>query len=317
MKKILVLLLVAVLVFGTFAGCGGSTDTEETATPAPTQSETDTPETDTPATEAPLSGKIATGGSTSVEHVIQSFMEAFMEANSDVDITYAPTGSSTGVQGAIDKTLDIGLASRGLKDEEIEQGVEAVVFAYDGIAIIVNKDNPVQDLDMETLAMIAKGEITNWSEVGGNDGEIVFIGRDAASGTRAAFEEIVDVEEMCVYAEEQASTGAVLASVLANANGIGYVSLSSVDETITVLDINGVTPSENTVKDDTYPIARPFNFVLNTEVENPLVDAFLAWAISPATTEMVRNAESRSCSLIKPPQQLFTAVRIQLKESLG
>ncbi len=234
-------------------------------------------------------GTISTGGSTSVEAVIQSMMEVYMEESSGVSITYAPTGSSTGVQGATEGTLDIGLSSRGLKDEE-KAVLTETVFALDGIAIIVNSANTVADLDMATLASIYKGEITNWSEVGGSDSEIVVIGRDSASGTRDGFESIVDVEDMCAYDEEQASGGGVKASVQSIEGAIGYVSISSVSEEVNVVSIDGVAPSEEAVKDGSYQIQRPFVFATLTGEENETVAAFMEWALSEATTELIRDA---------------------------
>ncbi len=234
-------------------------------------------------------GTIATGGSTSVEAVIQSMMEVYMEENPGVTITYAPTGSSTGVQGAADATLDIGLSSRGLKDEE-KATLTETVFALDGIAIIVNGSNTVADLDMASLASIYKGEITNWSEVGGSDAEIVVIGRDSASGTRDGFESIVEVEDVCVYDEEQASGGGVKASVQSIEGAIGYVSISSVSDEVNVVSIDGVAPSEEAVKDGSYQIQRPFVFATLTGEENETVAAFMEWALSEATVELVRDA---------------------------
>ncbi len=234
-------------------------------------------------------GSITTGGSTSVEAVIQSMMEVYMEENSGTTITYAPTGSSTGVQGAADGQLDIGLSSRGLKDEE-KATLTETVFALDGIAIIVNSANTVADLDMATLAAIYKGEITNWSEVGGNDAEIVVIGRDSASGTRDGFESIVEVEDVCAYDEEQASGGGVKASVQSTEGAIGYVSISSVSDEVNVVSIDGVAPSEEAVKDGSYKIQRPFVFATLTGEENEAVAAFMEWALSDATVELIREA---------------------------
>ncbi len=234
-------------------------------------------------------GNISTGGSTSVEAVIQSFIEVYKEENDGINLTYAPTGSSTGVQGAIDGTLDIGLSSRGLKDEEKATATETV-FAIDGIAIVVNTANTVTDLDLETLAAIYKGEITNWSEVGGSDTPIVPIGRDSASGTRDGFESIVDVEDVCVYAEEQASGGAVLASVQSNEGAIGYTSLSSVSDSVLAITIGGVAASEETILDGTYAIQRPFVFATQTGNVSEEAQAFIDWAVSDATSQLVRDA---------------------------
>ena len=279
MKKMIAVILALVLCTAMFAACGSTSS----STSAVASAEAST------STTAALSGKLALGGSTSVEKVVQAMMEAFMAENPDVSITYAPTGSSTGIQGAGDGTLDIGLSSRGLKDEE-KATLTETMFALDGIAIIVNTENGVEDLDLETLAKIAKGEITNWKDVGGEDAEIVMIGRDAASGTRDGFESIVGVKKECVYAEEQASTGAVVASVQANKGAIGYVSLSSVSDAVKAITIDGVAPSEETVKDGTYKIQRPFVFATLTDGASELAKAFMSWAVSSATTELVANA---------------------------
>ncbi len=264
MKRIMGIVLICIMIFGLLAGCSEAESQK-------------------------IAGKLALGGSTSVEKVIQSMMESYMAKNKDVTITYAPTGSSTGIQGAAENTLDIGLSSRGLKDEE-KSTLKEIIFALDGIAVIINSENTVTDLDLAALALIAKGEIKNWSEVGGTDTEIVVIGRDAASGTRDGFESIVDVKDECVYAEEQASSGAVIASVQSNKGAIGYVSLSSVDEKVKALTIEGVEPSEATVKDGSYKIQRPFVFAVKNDSDNALADDFIKWSVSSATIEIVRNA---------------------------
>lgn len=289
MKKILAITLACILCVGALVGCGTNAAAPSASTAAPAPAPAASSETTPADTGAAASGKIALGGSTSVEKVVQAMMEAYQAENSGVSMTYAPTGSSTGIQGATDGTLDIGLSSRGLKDEE-KAALTEITFALDGIAIIVNTENTVADLDMETLAKIYKGEITNWKDAGGPDAEIVVIGRDAASGTREGFETIVGVKEECVYAEEQASTGAVVASVQSNAGAIGYVSLSSVKDTVKAVTIDGITPSEDTVKDGTYSIQRPFVFAVKTDANNETVKAFTDWAVSAATTELVKNA---------------------------
>ncbi|MEG0769031.1 MAG: phosphate ABC transporter substrate-binding protein [Ruthenibacterium sp.] len=275
MKKGISIALALVLCLGLLAGCGAADSV------APQAGAADAAQT--------TSGKLSLGGSTSVEKVIQAMMEAYMAENPGVTITYAPTGSGTGIQGASDGTLDIGLSSRSLKDAEKEKLTETT-FALDGIAVIVNSENTVTDLDLETLAKIYKGEITNWKEVGGKDGAIVLIGRDAASGTRDGFESIVNVKEECAYAEEQASTGAVVASVQSNAGAIGYVSLSAVNDAVKALSVGGVVPSEESVKDGSYQIQRPFVFATQSAKTSDAAKAFLDWAISANTTELVKNA---------------------------
>ena len=236
-----------------------------------------------------LSGKVNVGGSTSMEAVVEALREAFAEEYPDVDVTYSPTGSGAGITGATDGTLDIGLSSRALKEEET--GVKGTTVALDGISIIVNANNPVSDLSLDDLAKIATGEITNWSELGGNDAPIVFLGREAGSGTRDGFESIVGVEDVCVYNEELTTTGAVIAKVQSNENAIGYASLSAVDDSVKTLTIEGVAPSEETVQDGTYKIQRPF--VLVTNESNALSDAaqaFFDFATSDAADDLIRAA---------------------------
>ena len=236
-----------------------------------------------------LSGNISTGGSTSMEQVISALQEGFVELNPDVTITYDPTGSGAGITGAMEGSLDIGLSSRDLKEDET--GVTGTTIALDGISIIVNTENTVTDLTIDDLAKIARGEITNWSELGGPDGEIVFVGREAGSGTRDGFESIVGVEDECVYAEELTATGAVIARVQSNANAIGYASLSAVDDTVKTVSIEGVLPSEETVQDGTYQIQRPFVFVTNDSTElSEAAQAFMDFAQSDDADALIAAA---------------------------
>lgn len=238
-----------------------------------------------------LSGSVATGGSTSVEKVIGALSEAFMEADGQVTVTYDPTGSGAGVTGAADGTLDIGLSSRSLKDSELEQGLKETVFALDGIAIVVNQENTVEDLTMEQIAQLATGEITNWSEVGGPDMPVVLVGREAGSGTRDGFESVVGVEDACAYEQELTSTGAVKAAVAANPNAFGYISLASVDEDTKVVTVDGIVPSEETVKDGSYKIQRPFVFVTKADKElKPEAQAFFDFALSEDAADLIRAA---------------------------
>ena len=214
-----------------------------------------------------------------------------MEANSGVDVTYDPTGSGAGVTGAADGTLDIGLSSRALKDEEKAQGLKETTFALDGIAIVVNTENTVEDLSLEQIAKLATGEITNWSEVGGPDAPVVLIGREAGSGTRDGFESIVGVEDKCAYEQELTSTGAVLAGVAANPNAFGYVSLASVDDTVKMVTVDGVAASEETVKDGSYKIQRPFVFVTKDGEElSAQAQAFYDFALSEDAAELIAAA---------------------------
>ena len=238
---------------------------------------------------AALSGNVATGGSTSMKNVIAALTEGFAEIEPDVTISYDPTGSGAGITGAADKTLDIGLSSRALKADET--GVTGTIVALDGIAIIVNKDSKVEDLTVDQLRQMFTGEITNWSEVGGDDGEIVLVGREAGSGTRDGFESIVDVKDACKYDQELTSTGAVIAGVAANPNAFGYASLSAVDDTVKAVTVEGVAASEATVQDGTYKIQRPFVFVTKDGAElSEAAQAFIDFATSDAASELIVNA---------------------------
>ena len=239
------------------------------------------------------SGKVKTNGSTSMESVIGGLSEAFMEKNSGVTVSYDPTGSGTGIQAVLDGTTDIGLSSRALKDEEKAEGLVETTVALDGIAIIVNKDNPVENRTLDQIAGLATGEITNWSEVGGSDAEVVMEGREAGSGTRDGFESIVGVADACKYANESTSTGAVIANVSSNANAIGYASLSAVenDDTIKIVTVDGVMPSEETVLDGSYKIQRPFVFVTKEGAElSEQAQAFFDFATSADANDIIRTA---------------------------
>lgn len=282
MKRILSILLGIALVLG-LAACSQATAPEVTA--APTTAATTAPAaTDAPETSAApavLSGTVSTDGSTSMEKIIGALSEAFMEANSKVTVTYNPTGSGTGIQAVQEGRCDIGLSSRALKDEEKAPGLKETILAYDGIAIIVNPANPVEDLTLEQIADIYTGKITNWSELGGSDSEIVLIGREAGSGTRSGFEEIVEVKDLCQYRQELSSTGDVIATVAQNPGAIGYASLASVKETVKAVKVGGVTPSEETVKDGTYAIQRPFVLVTKEGVTlSETAQAFFDYAVS-------------------------------------
>lgn len=208
---------------------------------------------------------VTTDGSTSMNKVIGALGEAF-QSDSGTTVTYNATGSGAGIQAVLEGRCDIGLASRELKDEEKAKGLEGTVLAYDGIAIIVNPENPVNDLDLETIAKIYTGEIKNWKEIGGNDAEIVLIGREAGSGTRDGFESITGTEDKCAYRQELTSTGDVITTVASNPNAIGYASLASVKDTVKALKIDGVTASEETIKNGTYVVQRPFVLVTKTDV---------------------------------------------------
>ena len=241
-------------------------------------------------TAAALSGNVAAGGSTSMKNVIAALTEGFAEVEPGVTVSYDPTGSGAGITGAADKTLDIGLSSRALKDDE-KADVDGTTIALDGIAIIVNNASKVEDLTVDQLKQMFTGEITNWSEVGGDDGEIVLIGREAGSGTRDGFESIVDVKDSCKYAQELTATGAVISAVEANPLAIGYASLSAVGDTVKMVTVGGVECSEDTVKDGSYEVQRPFVFVTNKSVAlSEQAQAFFDFATSADAADLIRTA---------------------------
>ena len=285
MKKVISIALIAMLVVA-MAGCSQSQPAATTAAPAETAAQT----TAAPQTEAPaaLSGTVATDGSTSMEKVIGALGEAFMEANSGVNFTYNPTGSGSGITAVSEGRCDIGLSSRALKDSEVESGLVGTVLAYDGIAVIVNPAKPVEDLDIATIAKIYTGAITNWSEVGGADAEIVLVGREAGSGTRSGFEELTETVDKCKYRQELTSTGDVITAVAQNPDAIGYASLASVKDSVKALKVAGVTPTEETVKDGTYLIQRPFVLVTKEGVAlSPVAQAFFDYATKGQANDII------------------------------
>ena len=277
-KQILALTGAACLSVALLAGCGNNNNSD---TPSSTGDEG--------GNTSSLSGTVATGGSTSMQSLMSMMQEAFMAENQGVTVTYDPTGSGAGITGASDGTLDIGLSSRALHDDETD--VEAITVCLDGIAIVTNTANPVENLTLDQLAGIFTGEITNWSEVGGNDAEIVVIGREAGSGTRDGFEEIVGVADQCQYDQELTATGAVTAAVAANENAIGYASLSAVDDTVNDPTVEGVVCSEETVQDGSYVLQRPFNFVVTKDAElSEAAQAFITWATDGSANEWILEA---------------------------
>ena len=264
--------------------CGGSASSAAASSAAASSAVSST------AAAGSLSGNVATGGSTSMKNVIAALTEGFAEVEPGVTVSYDPTGSGAGITGATDQTLDIGLSSRALKDEE-KNDVDGTIIALDGIAIIVNKDSKVEDLTVDQLKRMFTGEITNWSEVGGDDGEIVLIGREAGSGTRDGFESIVDVKDACQYAQELTATGAVISAVEANPLAIGYASLSAVGDTVKKVTVGGVECSEDTVKDGSYEVQRPFVFVTNKSVAlSEQAQAFFDFASSTDAADLIRTA---------------------------
>ena len=278
---------------GALAACGGSSSSSTAASTASSASSTASSVASSAAEAtndlSSLSGTVATGGSTSMNSVIEALTEGFAEVAPGVTISYDPTGSGAGITGAVEQTLDIGLASRALHDDET--GVTATTVALDGIAMVVNNENPVSDLSIEQLAQIFRKEVTNWADVGGEDGEIVVIGREAGSGTRDGFESIVGVEDECVYDQELTATGAVISAVASNKLAIGYASLSAVGDTVKTLTVEGVECSEATVLDGTYKVQRPFNFITNDSAElSEAAQAFIDFAVSPDAAELIRLA---------------------------
>lgn len=234
---------------------------------------------------------VATDGSTSMEKVIGALGEAFEGENSGVTFTYNPTGSGTGITAVAEGRCDIGLSSRALKDEEKAKGLKETILAYDGIAVIVNPSNPVADLDMETIAQIYKGEITNWKDVGGNDGEIVLIGREANSGTRDGFESITGTEDVCKYRQELSATGDVITTVANNPNAIGYASVASVKESVKAVNVNGIVPTEETIKDGSYQIQRPFVLVTKDGTAlSKIAQKFYDFCLSEDAKEIITKA---------------------------
>ena len=286
MKKSISLILAAVLALS-LAACGNS-ETPATQTPSTQAPAAQTTASEAPAAPETISGTVSTDGSTSMEKVIGALGEAFMEANDQVKFTYNPTGSSSGIQAVQEGRCDIGLSSRALKDEEKASGLVETVLAYDGIAMIINPENTVEDLTLEQIADIYTGKITNWSEVDGQDAEIVLIGREAGSGTRSGFEEIVDVKDACKYRQELSSTGDVITTVAQNPGAIGYASLASVKDSVKALKVGGVTPSEETVKDTTYAIQRPFVLATKQDaVLSPAAQAFFDYITSADANEII------------------------------
>lgn len=240
---------------------------------------------------AKIAGTVTTDGSTSMEKVIGALGEAFQNENSGVTFTYNPTGSGSGIQAVLEGRCDIGLSSRSLKDEEKSGGLAETILALDGIAVIVHPDNPVSDLDMDTIARLYTGEIVNWKDAGGNDAPVVLIGREAGSGTRDGFESITGTEDACQYRQELTSTGDVITAVAQNPDAIGYASLASVAESVKALTVGGVAPTENTVKDGSYIIQRPFILVTKTDTAlSDAAQAFFDFATSADAAPLIAQA---------------------------
>ena len=283
MKKTLAFVITAVMSLSLLAGCGSKTT-------APDSTNNDQPQQQT---EEKLSGSVSTNGSTSMEKVIGALSEQFMADNSGVSITYDPTGSGAGIEAAGNGSADIGLASRALKDEEKAGGLTETVVALDGIAVIVNAGSKVEELSVEQIAKIFTGEITDWSEVGGEAGKISCIGREAGSGTRDGFESITGTKDACKLDQELTSTGGVIEAVAGNANAIGYASLSAVEgkDTIKAVTVGGVACTEETVLDGSYAIQRPFVLVTKTDASlSTAAQAFFDYTTSTAANDLIKAA---------------------------
>lgn len=276
MKKIIKLCL-ALLVMMSLVACSGKTSTDdENVNGGSTTTETKT---------------VSTDGSTSMEKVIGALGESFMKNNEGVNFTYNPTGSGSGITAVSEGRCDIGLSSRALKDEEKASGLVETVLAYDGIAIIVNNDNPVTNISLEDLTKVYTGEITNWKDLGGNDAEIVLIGREAGSGTRDGFETITNTKDLCKYRQELTSTGDVITTVSTNPDAIGYASLASVKDNVKALTVDGVTATEATIKDGSYAIQRPFVLVTKDGVAlSETAQSFYDYATSSDANEIITAA---------------------------
>ena len=284
MKKTLALILTLALSLAALTGCGSKTET-----PADTNTDSSA-QTEAPAA---LSGSVSTNGSTSMEKVIGTLSEQFMADNSGVTVTYDPTGSGAGIEAASNGSADIGLSSRALKDEEKAGGLTETVVALDGIAVIVNADSKVENLTVEQIGKIFTGEITDWSEVGGDAGTISCIGREAGSGTRDGFESITGTKDACKLDQELTSTGGVIEAVAGNPNAIGYASLSAVEgkNTVKAVTVGGVACTEATVLDGSYAIQRPFVLVTKTgETLSPAAQAFFDYATSSAASALIKAA---------------------------
>lgn len=280
MKKIVSIAIAALLALALLAGCGSKDNTNTTENNASGGAVSDK-----------VSGTVSTDGSTSMENVIGALGEAFTANNPDAKFTYNPTGSGTGITAVSEGRCDIGFSSRALKDEEKANGLTETVVALDGIAIIVNPNNAVNDITVETVAKIYKGEITNWKDLGGDDAEIAVIGREAGSGTRDGFESVTGTKDACKYRQELTSTGDVITTVANNPNAIGYASLAAVKDTVKALSVEGVAPSEETVKDGSYVVQRPF--VLVTKTDTPLSAAaqkFFDFATSSEASDIISKA---------------------------
>ena len=299
MKKAGVVLLAGVMAFG-LAACGSSSsettaaDTTAAATEAEaeeTEAEAEAEETEAEAAWEELSGSITMAGSTSMEKFANTLAESFMAAHPDVTVQAEFTGSSAGVEAVLSGQSDIGNSSRNLTEDELAEGAVENIVAIDGIAVVTDPNNTVSDLTRDQLIQIYTGEVTNWSDLGGESLPIVVVGREAGSGTRGAFEEILEIEDQCQYANELDSTGAVMARVASTPGAIGYVSLDVLDDTVKALSLDGVEANEANIKDGSYFLSRPFVMATKGELvdQNELVQALFEYVYSEEGQELVQS----------------------------
>lgn len=271
MKKIATLLVATVVMIGALTACGGNAAGEGSNSSA--------------------SGTVTLAGSTSMEKLANALAEGYMTANPGVTVQAEFNGSSAGVEQMLSGTVNIGNASRNLKDSEISEGAVENIVAIDGIAVIVDNTNTVTNVTTEDLVKIYTGEISNWNQLGGNDQPIVVIGREAGSGTRGAFEELLEIEDMCVYAQELDSTGTVMANVAATPGAIGYVSLDVLNDTVSVLSLDGVAASEENIVAGTYSLSRPFVMATKGKIseQSELVQSFFAYIQSEEGQAIIKQ----------------------------
>ena len=295
-KMILAAVGTAVMAAGMMAGCGSSskeTTAAQTTTAADSKAADTTEAKKEEKTEAAadLSGTISMVGSTSMEKFANALSETFMEKYPKVTVTAEFVGSGAGVEAAANGTADIGNASRNLKDEEKAKGIAENIVAIDGIAVVVDPSNTVEDLTKDQLAGIYDGTVTNWKDVGGNDAPIVVVGRESGSGTRTAFEELLELEDKCKYANELDSTGAVMAKVASTPGAVGYVSLDVLDDTVKAVKLEGAEPTEENIKAGTYFLSRPFVMATKGEIseQNDLVKALFDYIYSAEGSEIVKS----------------------------
>lgn len=281
MKKVIAIALAAMMAMTAFAGCGETTESGSSSSSGDSST----------TSRSKDNGSVSTDGSTSMEKVIGALGEAFMQENSGTNFTYNPTGSGSGIEAVSAGRCDIGLASRALKDDEKAKGLKETTLALDGIAIIVNPQNSVENLSLDDITKIYTGEVTNWKDVGGSDGEIVLIGREASSGTRDGFESITKTADKCQYRQELTSTGDVITAVSQNPNAIGYASLAAVKDSVKALKVDNVTPSEDTVKDGSYVVQRPFMLITKDDTQlSATAQKFFDYATSGEASKIISDA---------------------------